>query len=118
MSNTNYTLNIDNILEYFKYASVDAQYIHECMGLNDERAMEVSNRAYNIVWDEIESEDGFRSMDVINTLFKAAKEENYNDVELAYYLYFGFSEIDSYLNPTIELIPDEGDPSKKDVFLN
>jgi len=118
MGNANYSLNLDNIIEYFSYGTPGGKYLHYWLGLSDTRAEEVATKAYDIVWDAIEGTEEFSTIGVIIQLFKAAKEANYNDAELTYYLYFGFGEIESYLNPAIEVSFEPEQPDEDDLFIN
>jgi len=118
MGDTNYSLNIDNLLEYLSYAAATGQYLHNRLGIEDGRAEKVSLTAYNIVWDEIEEGEEFNTIQTIIKLLKAAKENNYNDTEITFYLYCGFSEIDAFVNPDRD---NDGKPPKHredNLFLN
>lgn len=119
MSKGNYSLNIDNLLEYLKYGGKEGKWLHNWLGLQDKQAQTISQEAYNIVWDEIEeNEEGFDTVETINKLFRAAKEKQYSDTELTYFLYWGFSEIDSFANPTIEVSFEPEQPDERDISLN
>jgi len=114
----NYTLNIDNMLDYLSYSVSKGEYLHNWLGIKDRRAQEVSQRAYDIVWDEIEKEGDFETIEVMKELFKTAKDERFTDNELTYYLYWGFSEIDAHVNPAIEINFEPEPPEEDDLFLN
>jgi uncharacterized protein Yka (UPF0111/DUF47 family) len=114
----NYSLNIENLLEYLSLSDHQGEYLHEWLGLSDERAHSVSLRAYNIVWDNIEEEGDFNTIATIKQLFTTSQEENYNDVELFYYLYWGISEIDGHINPAIEINFESETPDTNDISLN
>ena len=105
MADGNYTLNFDNVIDFIKLT--DAGYeegasLHYKLGITDDRAQEISNHAYNLVWDEIETNE-FSGSRVIGVLFRDAKAREYNDLELVFYLYWAFSEMDSFLNPNPEI---------------
>jgi len=118
MGDTNYSLNIDNLLEYLNCAAAKGKYLHNRLGIEDNRARKISLTAYNIVWDEIEQGEEFNTIQTIIKLLKAAKENNYNDTEIAFYLYCGFSEIDAFVNPDRDN-DDKPQKSKEDnLFLN
>lgn len=118
MSKANYSLNIDNILEFFDYGTPKGEYLHYWLGLSDTTAQKIANHAYNIVWDAIESPEEFSTIGVIIQLFKDAKKQGYNDAELTYYLYYGFSEIDAYINPAIEVNFEPEMPSEDEFPVN
>ena len=105
MKQANYSLNIDNVLEYITDCAVpDDEYLHSWLGIPENKAVEVGRNAYNIVWDAIEKEDeNMTTIDIIVDLLKGAKKGNYNDPELLLYLYWGFSEIEGHFNPAIEV---------------
>lgn len=119
MSKGNYTLNIDNLLEYLKYGGKEGKWLHNWLGLQDGQAKAVSLEAYNIVWDEIErDEEGFDTIATIKKLLTVAKEKQYSDTELTYFLYWGFSEIDSFANPTIEVSFEPEQSDRRGISLN
>ena len=109
MANTNYTLNLDNLIDFLNIGDEWDSPLHYWLGIPNDRAQEISNHAYNIVWDQIESEE-FATVRTLVTLFKEAREKNYNDTELTFYLYWGFSEIDAFLNPTLQINFEEEPP--------
>ena len=114
----NYTLNIDNMLDYLSYSVSKGDHLHERLGIKDHRAQEVSQRAYDIVWDEIERDGDFETIEVMKTLLRVAKQEGYTDNECFFYLYWGFSEIDAHIHPAMEISFEPEPPEEGNLFLN
>ena len=117
-----YSLNIDNLIEYLTGQYTQGRYMHSWLGIKDQRAKDVAQVAYDIVWDEIEkAEEGkedFNAIKVLLDLFKQAKENGYSDTELVHYLYWGFSEIDAYINPAMEIVFEEERGLQNDISIN
>ena len=117
MAAGNCILNLSNIEDFLKLTYVDGvegENLHYYLGIPDDRAKEIADLAYSTVWDEIEK-DEFSTIATILNLIRKVSVLDYNDPELFFYLYWGSSEIDSFLNPTLEIIFDE---EKKDPSEN
>ncbi len=113
MGDTNYSLNISNILDFLEVTGLEdsgLDLLHCRLGIEDDRAHDIGDHAYDVVWDGLEGGDEFSVIKVIANILREAKIKGYSDTELFYYLYFAIGEIEGQTNPLVPMDFDDGHP--------
>jgi len=109
-------IDIDTIIDSFSVFSDNGDMFHNSMGISDNKALFIMEKAEDIVYNYIEVEDdSWEVGDVAKDLLYGCKFHQLNSPEAFFFLIHGMHFLLDHLEPTIFMLNKEGYVGKEGI---
>lgn len=104
-------MNIDSIINTISaFKSIEGDYFHNALGINDKRAAQIMETGEGIVYNYLEgSDDEWEVEDVVSDLLWACKLHSLASNETLFFLCYSYNFLAAHIEPIIFDMDHSGD---------